>query len=71
MIGGANEAFYKVLTEAGKTRDVQAALRKYGSALSQEERNALQSLTREDLQSLQTINNKLAPLGVNIAMVTD
>lgn len=71
MIGRANEAFLKVLTEAGKTRDVQAALRKYGSALSQEEKNALQSLTREDLQSLQTINNKLAPLGVNIAMVAD
>jgi hypothetical protein len=71
MIGRANEAFLKVLNEAGKTRDVQAAIRKYGSALSQEEKNALQSLTREDLQSLQTINNKLAPLGVNIAMVSD
>ncbi|GEM_PF-2732507 len=71
MIGGANEAFYKVLTEAEKSRDVQAALRKYGSALSQEEKNALQSLTREDLQALQTINNKIAPLGVNIAMVSD
>jgi hypothetical protein len=67
MIGGPNEIFSRVLTEAGRTRDMQSAIRRMGLNLSPEEKTMLLSLTKEELQALQTINEKLAPLGVSIA----
>jgi hypothetical protein len=67
MIGGPNEIFSRVLTEAGRTRDMQSSIQRLGLNLSREEKTMLMSLTKEELQALQTINEKLAPLGISIA----
>jgi len=64
MIGKTNDAINQVLMEAGNTRNMQAAINKYGGSLSPQEKTRLLSLTQADLAALSSINKKLSPLGV-------
>ncbi len=53
----------KVITEAVKTGNIQAAIRKHGKTLSLADVKVLQSLSASDLKQISNLRNKLGPLG--------
>ena len=58
-------AVSQVLAEGIATKNLSAAIDKYGAVLTPTDKNVLLSLTAAELSTLQSINTKLAPLGIN------
>ncbi|MHB8883054.1 MAG: hypothetical protein ACYC69_16285 [Thermodesulfovibrionales bacterium] len=55
----------QIVTEAIATKNLKAAIEKHGKSLSGEERNVLLGLSSAELAALESLNRKLAPLGIN------
>ena len=58
-------AVSQIMAEGIQTRSMQTVISKYGSTLTPTDKSALLSLTDQELTALQSINTKLAPLGIN------
>jgi hypothetical protein len=59
-----NPAVVTVLNEANQTKNMSAAIARHSAKLTEAEKKTLMSLTQADLEAMQRINAKLAPLGV-------
>ena len=58
-------AVSQILNEGIPTRNLTAAIEKRRAVLSDADRNVLLSLTDAELAAMQSINAKLAPLGLS------
>ncbi len=58
-------AVNQIMQETFRSRNLSVTLAKYGSTLTQTDKAALLSLTPTELDALQSINVKLAPLGIS------
>ena len=56
-----------VLDQAMKTGDMNKALKQHGSKLDKRQMQALESLSKADLQQLNNLQRKLAPAGIGDA----
>lgn len=58
-------AVSQILAEGITTKNLSAAIDKHGAVLTPTDKSVLLSLTAAELTTLQSINTKLAPLGIN------
>lgn len=58
-------AVHQIVNEAIQTKNLKAAVEKHGQSLTPEENRALLSLTPTELNALDSVNRKLAPLGIS------
>jgi hypothetical protein len=57
----------KVITEAAKSGNLEAAIKKHGRGLSVADVNVLKTLTASDLRQIGNLRTKLGPLGKALA----
>ncbi|GEM_PF-2682723 len=55
------QVIHQILMDAMESKDIRISVRKYGAALTQEQKDILFSLTKDDLDKLASIYKKLKP----------
>jgi hypothetical protein len=55
------QIIHQILMDAMETKDIRISVRKYGDALTREQKDMLFSLTKDDLDKLASIYKKLKP----------
>lgn len=58
-------AVSQIVTEGIRSRSLDAALTRHGALLSSDDKATLLALTVEELAALESVNTKLAPLGID------
>lgn len=58
-------AVHQIVNEAIRTKNLKAAVEKHGQSLTPEENRVLLSLSPAELNALESVNRKLAPLGIS------
>ena len=59
------QAVAQILSEGFISKNMQAAVNKRGAQLTVQDTNVLLSLTDAELAAMQSVNTKLAPLGLS------
>ena len=55
----------KILTQGISTKNLSGAIAQHGGTLTEADKSVLLSLTATELSALESINPKLAPLGIS------